>query len=464
MRGRRARVMVVVVLLLGGAVVLDQVVAEPTPPAGDGNDSELPSGDELSASWFCAEGTSAPDGRAEESILVANLGTDEVEALVTVMPGGDEGPVTDTIAVPPGTTSRLDIADVLETAEPGVVVETFGGPAVVEHELRGSNDLAVGPCARGPETRWLFAAGTTIRNSSQFLALFNPFGEDAIVDVTYFSEGGPEVIEAVQGLVVPRRSRVTVPVHEHVRREGTVGIDVRARAGRIVAERSMVFDGTEEGLEGLAVSLGGPAPANEWWFPYGDAAGGSDVRVAVANPNDTPADVEVTTLLQGGDDVGQPQQVVVAPQSSSVIDLDQVVQSADAYGVIVRSPASEVVAEQLVGWSAGDERGAATLLGSPAPSERWAFATARLPEDDGGIAVVNPGSDVTHVAVVAYDGGAERIIEEIDLAPGERHVFDAGSLNLPEDVPVAVVANHPVVVARAAFIGRGATLSPGVPA
>jgi hypothetical protein len=461
--GRRARVVVAVVLLMGGAVVVNQVAAEPTSETAGGAEGGLPSGDELSASWFCAEGTSAPDGRAEESVLVANLGTEELEALVTVMPGGGQAPTRETIAVPAGTTSRLDVAEIVETPEPGVVVETFGGPAVVEHELRGSGDVAVGPCARAPETQWLFAAGTTVRNSSQFLALFNPFGEDAIVDVTYYTEGGPEVLEADQGLVVPRRSRVTIPVHEQVRREANVGIDVRARAGRIVAERSTVFDGTEEGLEGLAVSLGAAAPADAWWFPFGDAAGGSDVRVAIANPNDTPADVEVTALLEGTDDVGRPQPVVVAPQSLSVVDLDRVVTRPDAYAVIVRAPAAEVVAEQLVGWSGGDRRGAATTVGSATPSGRWAFAAGRLPDDDGGIAVVNPGPDAAHVVLSAFDGGNERSVEEVDLAPGERHLFAARRLGLAPDVPVVVTAGQPVVAARVAFVGRGATLSPGVP-
>jgi hypothetical protein len=462
--GRRVRVVGAVVLLIGGAVVLDQVAAEPAPEASGGASPGLPSGDELSASWFCAEGTSVPDGRAEESVLVANLGTAELEALVTVMPGGGQPPKRESIAVPAGTTSRLDVAAILETPEPGVVVETFGGPAVVEHELRGSGDVAVGPCARAPESRWLFAAGTTVRKSSQFLALFNPFGEDAIVDVTYYTESGPEVLEADQGLVVPRQSRVTIPVHEQVRREASVGIDVRARAGRIVAERSLVFDGTEEGLEGLAVSLGAAAPSDAWWFPFGDAAGGSDVRVVIANPNDTPADVEVTALLEGADDVGRPQPVVVPPQSLSVVDLDSLVTPQGSYAVIVRAPAAEVVAEQLAGWRGGDRRGAATTVGSATPSRRWAFAAGRLPDDDGGIAVVNPGPEVAHVILSAFDGGRERIVEEIDVAPGERHVFGARRLGLAPDVPVVVSGDQPVVAGRVAFIGRGATLSPGVPA
>jgi hypothetical protein len=457
--GRRLRLLIAIVVLLGGAVVVDQVVGEPSEETAAAGGAGLPSGDELSASWFCADGTAAPGGRAEETILVGNLGGDEVEALITVMPGGEEPPVATTIAVPAGTTERVDVAEVLEAPEPGVVVETFGGPAVVEHELRAGDGVAVGPCVRGPEARWVFAAGTTIRNSSQYLALFNPFGEDAIVDITYYTESGPETPEVVQGLAVPRRSRITVPVHEQIRREGLVGIDVQARVGRLVAERSMIFAGTEEGLQGLTLSLGAPAPAPEWWFPYGDAAGGTDVRLALANTGQEPAEIEVTALVQGTSTVGE-QPVVVVPQSVAVVDLDQVVGANEEFAVLVRSPTG-VVAEQLVGWSGGPG-GVATTLGSVAPAARWAFATGRLPEDDGGIAVVNPGPEPAQLALVAFDTGTERIIEEIEIAAGERHVFSASRLS--DDQPVAVVTDVPVVAARVAVTSEGSTLSPGVPA
>jgi Family of unknown function (DUF5719) len=459
---RRIPLVFAIVVALGSAIVLDRVVAEPSGDDADASGTGLPTGDELSVSWFCAEGTAAPDGRAGESILVGNVGAEEIEALITVMPGGDELPATSTIAVPAGTTSRVEVSEVLEAAEPGVVVETFGGPSVVEHELRTDDGLAVGPCARAPETRWLFAAGTTTRNSAQYLTLFNPFGEDAIVDVTYFTEDGPEVLEPVQGLVVPRRSRLTVPIHDQLRRENLVGIDVQARVGRLVAERSMVFAGTEEGLEGLTLSLGAAAPANEWWIPLGDADGGSDVRLVLANPGELPADVEVTALVQGENQVGEPQQVVVAPQSLAVVDLDQLGRSGARFALVARSSSEPVVAEMLVGWTGG-EGGTATTLGSVAAAERWAFAAGRLPGDDGGIAVLNPGLDVTSVSLFALDAGAERVLEEVEIAPGERHVFDVRALDLPEDQPVAVVAATPVVAARVGFTRQGSTLSPGVP-
>ena len=96
-----------------------------------------------------------------------------------------------------------------------------------------------------PPTDWYFAGGTTVRGTQQFLALFDPFGDDAIVDVSFVTDTGVLEPAQVQGLVVARRSRLSVPVHDLVPRQGLVAVHVHARTGRIVAERSMAFDGTE---------------------------------------------------------------------------------------------------------------------------------------------------------------------------------------------------------------------------
>ena len=66
-------------------------------------------------------------------------------------------------------------------------------------------------------TDWYFADGTTVRGTQQYLALFNPFGDDAIVDVTFLTDTGVQEPDALQGVVVPRRSRVSIPVHDGAR-------------------------------------------------------------------------------------------------------------------------------------------------------------------------------------------------------------------------------------------------------
>ncbi len=87
------------------------------------------------------------------------------------------------------------------------MVEVDGGPAVVEHEIQGNGDSAMSPCAEEPANDWYFSAGGTARGSAQALELLNPFGDDAIVDIAFLTEGGVQEPQALQGFVVGRRAR-----------------------------------------------------------------------------------------------------------------------------------------------------------------------------------------------------------------------------------------------------------------
>ena len=52
-------------------------------------DPTVPSTDAVSTSWYCAEGTSTRDGRADETILIASVADTPVDATITVMTGAD---------------------------------------------------------------------------------------------------------------------------------------------------------------------------------------------------------------------------------------------------------------------------------------------------------------------------------------------------------------------------------------
>ena len=143
------------------------------------------------------------NGRADETILIASIADTRVDATITVMTGGDAAPATQHVRLEPREQLEVPVSTITVAAEPGVVVEIVGGQAIVSHELVGQGDLAVEPCARAASTDWYFANGTTVRGSQQFLVLFNPFGDDAIVDVTFVTDSGVMEPDQTQGIVVP---------------------------------------------------------------------------------------------------------------------------------------------------------------------------------------------------------------------------------------------------------------------
>lgn len=465
---------VLVVASAAGAVVLDQgaspraVPRALSAPAIDG--PTVPPRSSVSAAWYCAEGTSTADGRADETIIIGNLAEHPIDVSITVMPGGDLAPVVRRREVDTLAQERIEVSDIVETPEPGVVVEVFGGQAVVEHELRGRNDVAVGPCARAPAREWFFAAGTTARGAEEWLALFNPFGDDAIVDISFLTDSGFQAPGATQAFVVPRRSRVSLAVHDQVRRQEAVAIAVRVRTGRVVAERTLRFDGTDA-RSGLAVSLGVTGTADRWRVPAGDAQAGAATSVAVANFALASTEVEVLVTLDG-DSALQPETVDVPARSVVRVDLADKVTSGSQYSVEVQAAEGGRVAVETFGvWAApATATGVATSPGSVTTAKQWAFAIGRL-DDQGGDAILtalNVSGRPLTVQLYAYTAGdpdSPASAPAVAVPPGERAVFRALELGMRPDMVFIVSADGPIVVSRQVLAanGAGVSLAPGVP-
>ena len=235
----------------------------------------------IASTWFCAEGTAFANGRADETVLIANVAPRTVTATVTVM-AGSARPVTRRLSVAAFGQRRVPVSTLATAAEPGVVVEVPGSGGVVEHELSSGSNDTIGPCARQATTDWYFSGGNTGVGAEDWLALFNPFGDDAIVDVTFLTSTGVEAPGAAQAVVVPRRSRVSLPLHVIVPDHQALAFHVHARLGRLIAEQSISTDGSN-GPAGLTTMLGVAAPATTWRIPALDAQSGTAATLSIAN-------------------------------------------------------------------------------------------------------------------------------------------------------------------------------------
>lgn len=461
--------LIVVLAVAVAAVVVDQTSSERTVPsvavhAVDG--PVVPPARAASVAWYCAEGTSSLDGRADETVVVANLAKEPIRAAVTVMPGGGAPTKSFAFQVDALAQRRVKVSNVLATPEPGVVVEVFGGPAVVEHEVRGRDDVAVGPCAREPAKRWYFAAGDTARGGEQWLALFNPFSDDAIVDVTFVTDSGVREPAAAQHFVVPSQSRVSMPVHDLARRQERVAVEIRATTGRIVAERSLRYDGSE-GIAGIAVSLGVTGLARGWTLPFGDAGEGSSQTLAVANFGSSTSTVEVATPLDDTTTI-EPQTLDVPAHSVVAVDTDERAPVDVGYAVTVRVVRGPPVAAEMFGsWVAPAEtKGVATSPGTTEGATRWAFATGRLSEQgDAVLSALNVSGRPITVQLYAYTAGDPNSPTSAPaeaVAPGERATFRLRERDIEPDQVIVVAADGPIVAGRQIESG-GVSLALGVP-
>ena len=475
---RRGPILFVVLGAVIAAVVVQQGASSTgsssaAPAPADG--VSAPPADVASAAWYCAEGTSTPGGRADETVIVASLSDTRVDATITVMPGGDAAPASRQLRLAPGEETRVRVADILETPEPGVVVEVVGGRAVVSHQLDHGDDFAVEPCTRSAGAEWYFAAGTTVKGTEHSLALFNPYGDDAVVDVEFVTDTGAQEPDGLQAFVVPRRSRVTVPVQDFVPRQERVAARIHARVGRLVVERTQIFDGTVPDAgptrQGIAVSLGAQSPAGVWRIPAGSTENGGTGSVAIANFTDTDASVEVHVVLVGDQSLA-PQTVAVPSRGVTAVDVTARVPLGTEYTVVVTARPVDghpvpVVAELLASWApSSSTTGVGTTLGSSVTARRWVIPHPDV-DADAFLTVMNASgepvtAEILPASFVDRRSGATSE-PELAIAPGRAKVLKVVLLGSGRGGALVVTANHPIVVGLTLLGSAGASVSSAIP-
>jgi Family of unknown function (DUF5719) len=440
-----------------GQAFRPSVRASTAPVAGP----TLPPANAISATWFCSEGTSVAGGRADETVVAANLGARSLPATVSVLPG-DRSPVSQQYSIPAAGQQVVSVSALHRAPEPGVSVETLGGSSVVEHELTHGSQTAVGPCARQAAPDWYFSGGDTGVGASDWLTLFNPFGDDAIVDITFLTSQGVEAPGSAQAVDVPRRARITLPLHQIVPDHDNLALHVHARTGRVVAEQSVVFDGSN-GVTGIAPSLGATGTASLWRVPTGDAQPGTVASVVIANFADTGTRADVAVTL---DNATAPVQHVTVPSMGvTAVPLTNV-GTTGGYAVTVRTPrARPVVTQLLESWAPPSPvAGAAATLGATTTATRWGFAAGRVAAaGDAQIVALNPGRHPVTVRLLAGAGGTFGTVATARVAPGKRAVFPLLSAGVGPDEPLEVRASGPVVAGRL-VLGPSPSSSLGVPA
>ncbi len=134
---RTASVARVPVLVAVGAIVVGLVAAD---HAGHGPTSSIhvaarpvsgpsvPPPNAISSTWYCAEGTSNPGGRTNETVIVANLARRAVTATITVVSGADQKPVSRSVRVDALAQRRVPVSSLVVDAEPGVIVGSEATP------------------------------------------------------------------------------------------------------------------------------------------------------------------------------------------------------------------------------------------------------------------------------------------------------------------------------------------------
>jgi len=467
------------VLAAGGGFLDRSPRAAATRAAGVARASGMPIAappTSLSSTWFCAGATGSPDGVeagdglrlvAAGSVVVANASNRALHGVITVV--SSEGQ-SKTVPLSVGARSRTLVreGDVLAGPYVASLVELDGGDVVVDHQIDGALGFSTAPCASSAGDHWYLADGSTARDDRMLLALYNPFPEDAIVDLSFSTDQGRAVPSDFTGLVVKSGSLRMVNVGDHVRRRNNVAMTAVARSGRLVINRIQVRTGA---AKSLSLALAAPSPGSTWYFPEGLVSSGVTERYQIYNPTSHEADVTVEMTIEKGS--AEPFDLTIPPGERITLNAndEERIPRDVGHAATVRSlNGVPVVAERTILATAPSARtGGADTLGARQTARRWVLAAGEASDSlDEWVVLINPGAKATTVSMRGLAAGqllALESLQSISVPAGRRVAIRLTDHTKRDDLSVLVSATRPIVVERGMYrVGSiGLAVSAGIP-
>jgi hypothetical protein len=412
----------------------------------------------LSSTWYCTGGTAVANGGADLTVSVVNAGrTDRSGTVTFVSSDGQSRPVP--VQVPAAGRTSLRAQDTLKAPYVAATVELDGGAVAAEIGVTGALGDTATPCASSASDHWYFAEGATTKDAAETLFLFNPFPEDAIVDVSFSTEDGRSAPQGLQGLAVRGRGLTPVKVGDFVHRREAVSAEVVTRVGRITASRLQSFDGTA-GKKGQSIALGAAGPSRTWYFPEGLVASGVNERYQLFNPSDREVRAELALALEQG--AAEPIDVTVPAQARVTVTAadEKRIPRQVAHAVKITSDGPGLVAERSIDAAAPASRaGFSSIVGATGLFRHWVFALGAADDQwDEWIVVQNPGTAAVDVSITALASGQRLAIEglqDVRVEPGQRRALRLGDHIKRSDLPVTVDASGPVAVERDLYRAKG---------
>ena len=348
----------------------------------------------------------------------------------------------------------------------GPAIEAVGYDAVLHAAALIASDKPVtgsgaARCPRVVSEKWYFPAGSSSLGYDERILVRNPFPDEAVVTVTFFTPTGKTIKANLAEVAVPAGQSKFIQVNDFILRQPVLGAAVTAQRGRIVAWRVM-FAESEDRPNGVYFELGATSPSEAWYFPEGQVGGGIEEVITLLNPNRREAIVTIS-LATRSKPVQPPKlvEVKIAPGAVKAISLPQVLSDRDqdlgGVGAIVRSTNDvEVVAERTV-WYAADRTGVASSIGAREPVLQWVVPPAAVASVEDSLVLLNPSDEKATVSLQLFRQGGDAITPEnkITVPARGRVGFSLSQLSGGQPAAVLVSSDVPIVAERVASTGNG---------
>src|SRR5450756_1344762 len=348
-----------------------------------------------SRTWYFAEGTTRAG--FTEWLCLFNPGGEPTNAVCSYMLGTGQN-IEKTYGLPPESRTTVNVSTEVPPENDVSMVVTSEDPIVAERPIyftykgawSGGHDV-VG--ATSPGETWYFAEGSTRDNFETYLCLQNPSDEDAILNIFYYCADGNDEIKT--GVVVARKSRFTIPVHEgelgigrHNTAHGDSSIKVESTNGvPVVAERSMYFAYKGAWPGGHDV-VGATEPRGTWYFAEGCTRDGFDTYICLENPSDRDTTANVYYYCADGNDEARTG-ITLSAQSRFTIPVHEVglgigrhnnshsdfsikVESADGVPIVAER---SMYFSYRPSWTGGHD-----VVGATKPADLWYLSLIHISE------------------------------------------------------------------------------------
>lgn len=445
-------------LLLATPAAVDHLVPRASNQAPASSAAVNPSATASTAgasTWFCASGRTNSDGTPDLTLIIANPTADEVPGRITWFAGGvGREPVVEPVLLAPHGHTEMNAPAQVAGGPIAALAEFDGGGIAVEHRLAGPLGGARALCSSSANAQWFTADGATTIDARSTLSIFNPFPEDALLDVRFVTDRGSAVPAALQGISVAARSVYDLNVGDYVRRRTRVAAIVRARIGRVVVERLTVFDGSGKS-KGATISPASSSASPTWYFALGRTTSVLRERYTLFNPTRAPVTAIIDVVVDGVAGV-EPFELDIPALGSA-----ELVPSAESriprdigYSVVVTTDSGAgIVVERTVAAKGRLRFGYAASPGVVAPAESWVVpdAVASATRSDV-LSILNP-TDTDAVVTLKTLGpnGRETIAaaSKISVAASGRLDIRLGDyVALDQQSLLVLSPGAPVVVER----------------
>ena len=201
--------------------------------------------------------------------------------------------------------------------------------------ITGHNSIGV----TSPSKNWYLAEGSTGEGFETWVLVGNPNEENTNVAITYMTETGDVPGPVFTLGPLQRRS---FNVAETVPDTWSVSTKVVADKG-VGAERAMYWNNREGAHDSIGVKM----PSLTWCVPEGCTGGTFETWVLVQNPEDTPAQIQITYMTETGPVPGP--EFELGAKSRKTVNVADAVPGCWSVSTMVNA-SSPVIVERAVYW------------------------------------------------------------------------------------------------------------------